>query len=866
MAKKYSRSSRPVPHRTVDVLHTGGFETLEPSALDVERVGQKAYGLAALPTAWVPPFFVVDCSYSAQLSRDFSFYSIQLRQVVAECLGASGTTQIYIRSSGVVETLDYRGQLDSRACSVEDLPSTLVELHKELCSAPHSVHFIVQVCMRVHAKGHLSNERRFRREPRDWVAEWEPAGGNEGRTESVSIRPWRDGVASNIDQMFCIAPDAVGIALRRVAGWGFRFNVRLHFEWVWDGMTLWVVQVDLADDSIGTNPHSTIPAKIESLDSATLRVFRIATQSDFEKYRKLKNTRLYASLNYDINPFYVIDDAKAIESIFSGRISTNLDADLADLTLRPFIIRVDGTNIPAANRDMLPRSDELRSADDAKAWFVDKLVPFINKHDLKDCGICLIAHHFIPAVASAWARAQPDISTVRIESLWGIPEGLYWHSHDTFSVDTRSRVLDQSATTSEYEVRERIRYKGTFIAADSDGRWIPQATDAQHDWVRSIKKKEWISEIARTTRAIAESEGKPVAVMWFIDTHRQATQHRVLPWYHTISDLEDGPKAAPRRKHRSIHDVRIRTTVDWITLTEDVRLGKPIQRIIIEPIDAELIRNQSFAKELALLAKENGCIVELSGGVLSHAYYLLMSGGCRVECVDLFDATEEVVDFNKLVRDGIPDFIKGRGEQVIHVNLTGDTLVKALKQKLVEEAFEALDATSANDLLGELADVQEVLFALAQSLGIDGATLDQERQSKKRKRGGFDAGVMLLKTAASSSFTKRQMNGHSDDLLFAATEVDLASASASSRPVNSSTYRRPDFRNLTTSREKYLTFATSLQALAGLRMEFSFDAPVPKEGSNTFTLTFESERERSNIRCAIRLNIGATQLDLDLSH
>ena len=72
------------------------------------------------------------------------------------------------------------------------------------------------------------------------------------------------------------------------------------------------------------------------------------------------------------------------------------------------------------------------------------------------------------------------------------------------------------------------------------------------------------------------------------------------------------------------------------------------------------------------------------------------------------------VAYNKLVRDQIPDIIAATGSQpstriLDHVSYRG-----ALRSKLLEEAQEA-EAAADEQLASELADVLEVLRALAQA-------------------------------------------------------------------------------------------------------------------------------------------------------
>ncbi|MDR8729627.1 nucleoside triphosphate pyrophosphohydrolase [Burkholderia pseudomultivorans] len=869
-----SQTSLPSPIHQLKVVTTEGEQTLHLDEISPATVGWKAVGLCTMPAPWVPPFFVISSTcFAPGLS---GATERRVEQAIDDILGALGfgeQTEVFIRSSGVAETLHVRGQLESIECVARETWSCAKALIKRLLdtarSEANAIHLVVQKSVSVVEKGHLSNERRLSREPRDWVAEFEPINGEIGRTESVAVRTWRSGkeIDTSTD-LACDARAAVGLVLKRVGGWAMQFSARMHFEWVWDKSAVWLVQADVATIVGGVDPRSVIPAHIPKLKTDELRAFKAAGALDFATYGKLRNAKLYAELGYRMPPFFVLNDPEIINALLSGKVVDELAADLSVLTQRPFIIRTDGTNIPKEKKEMLPRSDELRSLVDATEWLTNAFVRGVLAGELADAELCLIAHHFIPSVASAWARAEPGNPLVRIESLWGIPEGLYWHSHDTFEVDTGARDIRNSDLGGNlaYGLRERLRYKGTFVASDDEGHWIPQITDTAHDWARSITRKQWIFEIAQSTRRITERCEQPMSVMWFVDNHREATPHRVLPWFHSASTLEGGPKAAPRRKRLSSHDFVIRNAADWARLQAAADADQTIERVVMAPVDAELIRNASFATDLARLAKRIGFVVELSGGLLSHAYYMLSREGCRVECVDLFGAGEEVVEFHKLVRDGIPDMIRDRGERVDSVALKGDALIAALRQKLVEEAFEALDAGTGNELLGELADLQEVLLALAAALNVDPGAVEQERLKKRKKRGGFEKGLMLLKTATPQSIGRASNGGK----IAAGGDLAMEEAGSQSPPVISdpmamptkSLYRRPDMRNVDGTVEKLFTFKTDVASLRELEQRLAFDMPMPHAGKTPLVLTVQLDRDKATVRGQIRLQISQSQLEL----
>lgn len=400
---------------------------------------------------------------------------------------------------------------------------------------------------------------------------------------------------------------------------------------------------------------------------------------------------------------------------------------------------------------MLPRSDELRSPEAALSYLIGSFTEKIKAAGLEKTGLCLIAHHFIPATSSAWCKAHPDQRRVRIESLWGIPEGLYWYAYDVFDVDTQvSKLAPNQRQPDELKIRERLRYKERFVAPDENGAWIVQQTAAGPDWSRSIQREEWIKEIAWTSRRIANAVGKSVVVMWFIDIPQSISSHRVIPWYHEPSHRESPPsKAAPRKKISTQIEYVIQNTTDWHNLQKTLSEGAAISRVRVEPTEPELVRSQKFAGALAESAKRYNFVVELSGGILSHAYYMLTREGCEVECVDLDDyaTEEEEAEFNKLVRDKIPELIQSRGENVELVQLEGEALIEALRCKLIEESFEVFDAKTTNQITEELADLLEVANALASRLGISSEAIDATRKKKAEGRGAFDRALMLTRTA-----------------------------------------------------------------------------------------------------------------------
>jgi predicted house-cleaning noncanonical NTP pyrophosphatase (MazG superfamily) len=102
----------------------------------------------------------------------------------------------------------------------------------------------------------------------------------------------------------------------------------------------------------------------------------------------------------------------------------------------------------------------------------------------------------------------------------------------------------------------------------------------------------------------------------------------------------------------------------------------------------------------------------------------------------------EVLRFRveKLIRDGLPAMMRAEGLAVFERRLGDAEFVAELKKKLLEEAAEAA-AADGTGLVEELADVLEVVIALAGACGAGLSEVEALRQKKKAERGGFEARV-----------------------------------------------------------------------------------------------------------------------------
>lgn len=94
---------------------------------------------------------------------------------------------------------------------------------------------------------------------------------------------------------------------------------------------------------------------------------------------------------------------------------------------------------------------------------------------------------------------------------------------------------------------------------------------------------------------------------------------------------------------------------------------------------------------------------------------------------------------NKLVRDLIPQIIKGSGKSCVTRILSDEEYLAALDLKLQEE----LNEYQADKSMEELADLLEVMMAVAEARGHAFAEVEAIRQAKAEKRGGFRERIFL---------------------------------------------------------------------------------------------------------------------------
>ena len=99
--------------------------------------------------------------------------------------------------------------------------------------------------------------------------------------------------------------------------------------------------------------------------------------------------------------------------------------------------------------------------------------------------------------------------------------------------------------------------------------------------------------------------------------------------------------------------------------------------------------------------------------------------------------------YNKLIRDRIPEIIAKDGNTADIIILSEESFKQAIKEKLIEEATEVCNADNRDEVLSELADLQEVMDTIKQMYNINTLEVNTIQAVKALQRGKFDKKLYL---------------------------------------------------------------------------------------------------------------------------
>lgn len=716
---------------------------LEPSQrfIQLGQVGMKAAGLGLIPAAWTPPFFVISsAAYQIWLS------SAERKSDFLDCLAESVVNAaavwqeiwgngILLRSSAVKENLGSRGQnetfelpADFNNTSVGQAIKVIFERFSE-SEANGNIAVIVQARVAAVAKGHLSNERRVSITQNHWMAEVELGGEAPQRFNSQRSTPPNAGNHLKIGSS--LGPGLLK-RFREVSRWCTQLEQgRVHLEWGATVDTLWLFQIDFEDDFPDQGQHPEELLRNVDLRStgapeknSPFLTVETSLKTGWKKIDKISDFTANRRQPYP-KLFWITGD-KLAESLTKREL---LRADLSNMLHGRAICRTDciSSLIPSLN---LPRTNTVSEEEALK--FMENTLSELRLKGARHDEICFILHKFIPATAAAWAVIHPGKQIVRVDSLWGLPDGLQYLPHDTFEFDVARNEVSS----------ERIRYKPKFLQETSDGSWKVIQVGRRFTRRRSLGKAD-LAEIATQTHAICQRVERPIQIMWFCRIPHELGIGRNIPWFSMPPETSSGRKASisPTMPQLSIYG------------QSDLEKAKTLEGrkhvLYINPEDPELFRSTEFLDDIKSIAVQKGFPVIIVGSILSHAFYMLDKAGLVVVAADepARTRTRQRRVFNKIVRDHIPDQISQHGERTEVATISKSEARPALAVKLLEELFELLRAQTPGEVTAELADVLEVVRSLCAATGVDWGQVEAFATAKRRSRGSFDRNVVLIETS-----------------------------------------------------------------------------------------------------------------------
>lgn len=699
--------------RNIYFVQKDKITELGPDQVSLEKIGGKALGLCDVPVAWSVPFFVVSkemlSEYAANNDRsNFQPYIDNIIKTI-DVLKIDGG--VILRSSAIDEGMNERGRFDSIETSVDNLEDSLFDLLDILKNIPNKgMPIVIQQLIIPKFTGHMSNERRFSFDSRDWKIETY-YDNDKYEQDTIAIRNWRtkfsiDEIASKPLRESTKKSNA---ELQKVAYFWYelskRNKCRFHLEFVFDGISYYIVQSDRdkpKENSVNPKLFD-IKLQVDSKDW-TPKVLKKFDPKNQSSYKKLDNVKRYYDLGFCTVPLYFLDDTEVLQEIKNQKIRRELQEDIeALLGIQSVVIRMDIESDDQLKKQLLPRSNEVRNYNDVVLW-LEKNVEKISE---EDTGI-FIFHNFVPAISSAFAHATPGGRLVRIQSLWGLPEGLYYNYHDTIIVDLGTNDIDL-VSKANVKVTIKNKYKDSFIFPDVNGSWVSKEIKEPYDWKCSIEKNESIFEIAVKSQKLSNSIQKEISVMWFVGIDNEYYGADNLPWYHEEVRLDSSYTSDRyKRKYFSDEELVINNSDELQALITSGNIkGKKCFRL--KPNCEKDLRNKKLIESIGELSCEYDIMVILDGTQLTHSYYQLKKTGAHVVCSNNDELVySDTLEFNKLVRDKIPEKIISNGEHVICSKLVRPLYDRMILEKLLEEAYEVFDAITIEDIVSELADMLEL--------------------------------------------------------------------------------------------------------------------------------------------------------------
>lgn len=698
--------------------------------------GPKGAFLTVLPRLWTPPFVLIPAPF---LNRSVSnpFDDLPPSEVDALWEFCESWPRLILRSSIIGETIWERGSYHSAILPQLEKESFLAQLWlaAEAVKASASgkqVALVLQDYRRAQFRGEFGNLLRISKTRDHWEVSSLSDDSNVHRT---SLNTQRDMAADPGKPLSGhISPGSVR-SFGSIAAWInnellLGVSSRVNCEWVFDGSQVLLVQLDEeGPDDGGVNPLQVrIPPMIAPLDREG-RYLRRPSYDELKFWDKLIVIDQLSTEDADVKPTLFFAPVQDLAEAQNDEVEQTLAEDFGNqIGPNEIIIR---TSIRSGRTKELnlPKTEGLTPSEAAR-WCLDQLRTIqASGRDPRD--YAFVAHRFMASRASAWVRCDPEDASVEIHVNWGLADALQYYSHDTVDVHIPTKNVSYYPD-----------YKSHSVMPQGDGSWRHVRIKNEIARSQCVSRAEAL-EIAEKSLEICRGLNRRCHIMWFIGCTYENGMRFSLPWYWTEAhDRTINPDRIPPKA------IKVRNSVELSMARDKLREARHAA-IDLCPVDLDLMRDQTFLREVARVSTACNAPVILAGSPLAHAYYLLQKHGCSVICSGERSHTRvrNTVPMGKLVRDKIPERIKRSMEQGATKTVPQSQLKRLLVGKLVEEALEIREAVSTSERLEELADAFEIIRTLATNSGSTVEEIILTADKKRDRVGGFQDGVFLVETS-----------------------------------------------------------------------------------------------------------------------
>ncbi len=107
---------------------------------------------------------------------------------------------------------------------------------------------------------------------------------------------------------------------------------------------------------------------------------------------------------------------------------------------------------------------------------------------------------------------------------------------------------------------------------------------------------------------------------------------------------------------------------------------------------------------------------------------------------------DNITEYDKLVRDNIPDIIRNNGDEPIYRILEDKEFLHYLYMKDIEELEEVMGANTREEVKKELADKLEIIRTIASYCNYTLDDIIEEADKKAKKNGTFTKRILLIRT------------------------------------------------------------------------------------------------------------------------